>query len=302
METLTPATKIRSNTTYRIDHEITGMINVNDISNVEFYGGKLIGGYSLNGVTHGITFRDQEITGGNIGVQVRSEGSDIRFENMKMGNSTYAVWARPTSAGYLHNVNFDNCVIHNTKDDGIYVYKCHVLTLENSLIHKVNMNWKAPETDQKVAAGDGVQLILCDRITVEGNTIDRRATGNKFCMIFSGTAGSQNTPKVPDNFIRINNNKFFMPIRTGQGGAGLYFYDLPAEFVTEFTFNEVIGDLAGIKYTCLGTFYSNGNTYDGKPGSMPIAIELQKTAAKGYSVSDHFVNCTRKTTSNVQFQ
>ncbi|MBK9357617.1 MAG: hypothetical protein IPN08_09575 [Bacteroidales bacterium] len=294
-ETLTPQTKIRSNTIYRIEHEITGTINVANVHDVTFEGGTLIGGYNLTGVNNGITWADQEIQATNIGVQIRSDGSKIEFYNCDLHGGNYGTWIRPASGGYVSGLLFDGCQVHSTRDDSVYVYKAHRFTFKNGLIHHSNLNWKAPETSQKVAAGDGMQLILCDRVSIEGNTIDRSHTGNKFCIIFSGSAGSNNTPKVPDNFIQINNNTFIQPIKTNQGGAGLYFGDLPSDLITEFTFNELTGDMAGIKYTCLGTFYSNGNTYR----NNSIGIEVQKTEAKGKSVSDNFVNCLHKTSNNV---
>lgn len=298
METLTPSTKIRSNTIYQIEGEISGTINVQNVNNVTFEGGRLRGGYNLTGVNNDINWNNTETFNGM--VQVRSEGTRLGFYGCKLHDADYAVWLRASSGGYNSGVTFDNCQIYNTQDDGVYLYKVHGLTIENSLFHHANLKWKAPETSQKIAPGDGMQLILADRIRIENNTIDRSHTGNKFCLILSGTAGSQGTGRIPGNFIQINNNRFKMPIRTGQGGAGLYFYDLPADMVTEFTFNEVHGDLAAIKYSSLGTFLSNGNEYKGTPGAMPIAIELQNTAAKGTSISDLFINCTRKVTNNVQ--
>jgi len=294
-ETLTPSTKIRSNTIYRIEHEITGTIDVANVRDVTFEGGTLIGGYNLTGVNNGITWADQEIQATNIGVQIRSDGSKIEFYNCDLHGGNYATWIRPSSGGYINELLFDGCIVHSTRDDSVYVYKAHRFTFKNGLIHHSNLNWKAPETSQKVAAGDGMQLILCDRVSIEGNTIDRSHTGNKFCIIFSGSAGSNNTPKVPDNFIQINNNTFIQPIKTNQGGAGLYFGDLPADLITEFTFNELTGDMAGIKYTCLGTFYSNGNTYI----NNSIGIEVQKLQTIGQSIADNFVNCQRKVSSNV---
>ena len=294
-ETLTPSTKIRSNTIYRIEHEITGTINVANVRDVTFEGGTLIGGYNLTGVNNGITWADQEIQATNIGVQIRSDGSKIEFYNCDLHGGNYGTWIRPASGGYIDGLLFDDCTIHNTNDDSLYIYKAHRLTVQNSLIHHSNLNWKAPETSQKTAAGDSMQLILCDRVSIDNNTIDRSHTGNKFCIIFSGSAGSNNTPKVPDNFIQITNNKFMQPIKTNQGGAGLYFGDLPSDLNTEFVFNEMTGDMAGIKYTCLGSFYSNGNTYL----NNSIGIEVQKLEATGYSISDYFVNCQRKTSNNV---
>jgi len=294
-ETLTPQTKIRSNTIYQIENEITGTINVANVHDVTFEGGKLIGGYNLTGVNNGITWHGQEVQATNIGAQIRSEGSDIRFIGCHLHGGNYATWIRPSSGGYIDELLFDDCTIHHTNDDSLYIYKAHGLTVQNSLIHHSNMNWKAPETSQKVAAGDGMQLILTDRVLIDNNTIDRSHTGNKFCIIFTGSAGSNGTPKVQDNFINIFNNTFIQPIKTNQGGAGLYFGDLPSDLNTEFVFNEMTGNMAGIKYTCLGTFYSNGNTYR----NNAIGIEVQKLAAIGYSVSDNFVNCVHKVSQNV---
>lgn len=294
-ETLTPSTKVQSNTIYRIEHEITGTINVNNVHDVTFEGGKLIGGYNLTGLNNGIVWHQQEIQATNIGAQVRSDSTGLLFQSVHIHGGNYAAWVRPSSGGYVNGLRFDNCVLHHTNDDSVYAYKVHGFTIRETLIHHSNMNWKAPETSQKVAAGDGMQLILCDRIRIEGNTVDRSHTGNKFCIIFSGSAGSNGTPKVTDNFILINNNTFIQPIKTAQGGAGLYFGDLPSDLITEFTFNELTGDMAGIKYTCLGTFYSNGNTYR----NNSIGIEVQKLEATGTSVSDNFVNCLHKTSQNV---
>jgi len=172
-ETLTPSTKIRSNTIYRIEHEITGTINVANVRDVTFEGGTLIGGYNLTGVNNGITWADQEIQATNIGVQIRSDGSKIEFYNCDLHGGNYGTWIRPASGGYVSGLLFDGCQVHSTRDDSVYVYKAHRFTFKNGLIHHSNLNWKAPETSQKVAAGDGMQLILCDRVSIEGNTIDR---------------------------------------------------------------------------------------------------------------------------------
>lgn len=186
-------------------------------------------------------------------------------------------------------------------NDGIYMYCPSILTITTTYIHDVNKSWIAPETSQTIASGDGIQLILVDRLIMRYCTIDRRATGNKFCGIITGTAGSNNTPSISDNYLIIDNNKFYAAIKTSQGGAGWYFADFPSGTVVDFNFNTVVGDMKAIVWASAGTFYSNGNTYEGISESqpMPIAIELQRTYAKGISQDDIYNYCTRKGNTGV---
>jgi len=261
-------------------------------------------GFRFNSFASDILIQGLDITGENNAagplIHFRGYGTGNTIKGCDIHGGTYCIRAMSLLSppnDYNSGLTLVNNIIYNSKDDAVYLYKIHGLNLYSNVIYNVNMYWKPHTTSQKTAAGDGCQLNLCDRIRVEGNIIDRSATGNKFCIIFTGTAGSNGTPPVQDNYIVINNNKFVLPLRTSEGGAGLYFGDLPAQTVVEFTFNEVRGEMCGIKYTTLGTFYSNGNTFY----NLSFGIELQRTQAKGVSTSDAFAGMDRRrwATANV---
>lgn len=296
-ETLTSTKQvIKSNTVYIIPDGVTltGIINLTNVENVTIKADNqayIIGGINFNGHVSGCTLQNLDISGGNICIYVRSYGADNTIIRCTLHDCTYGIWLRSNNDTYDYNSGFTvkYCRIYNTQNDGYYGYKMHSPKLLYSIIYRNNMLWKAPETDQKIASGDGVQWILVDNPVIDGNIFDRSATGNKFCLIISGTND------VRPNTWQISNNTFILPIKTGQGGAGIYIYDLKASTVVKFDFNTVTGAMAGIKFNSLGTFKSSGNEYKG----LTIGIELQKKDAKGYSVSDSFVNCARKTTANV---
>lgn len=293
--------KIVSGSTYILAEHLTGSLSIAGVHDVNIQAATgqshLYGGIGLTGLCYNILIQNIDISGSNICIQVRSGGTNLKIDGCTLHDATYGIWLRSNQTTDFNNgVVVDRCRIYNCQNDGYYGYKMHRPVLTNSVIYRCNMLWKAPETDQKIASGDGVQWIIVDNPLIEGNIFDRSVTGNKFCFIISGTTDVQ-----PNVFV-INNNTFRLPIKTGQGGAGLYIYDLKSNTNVEFAFNQVIGDMAGVKFNSLGTFYSNGNKYTGSPGAMPIAIELQRATAKGISISDNFVNVARKGSSNVKFE
>jgi len=126
------------------------------------------------------------------------------------------------------------------------------------------------------------------------NLFDRSDSGNKFCLIMSGTND------VPANYILITNNTFKMPINTNQGGAGVYIYDMRTTTVVEFVFNDVIqpgaNGLNGLRFNSSGYLYSNGNLFQNC--SYGFVLE-RPTTSTGESVSNTFVNCVINTTPTV---
>lgn len=288
---------IKSNTVYTIPDgtTLTGILNIANVENVTIKADNqayLIGGINCTGSVSGLIIENLDISGYNLAIQIRSYGENNTVEGCTLHDCTYGIWLRSMNTTYTFNTNFtvERCRIFNTQNDGYYGYMMHSPKLISTVIYNNNLLWKAPETDQKIASGDGVQWALVDNPLIQFCTIDRSATGNKFCFIVAGTND------VQPNVWQISNNTFVLPLKTNEGGAGLYFGDLKANTIVEFDFNTVTGIMAGIKYTCLGTFKSTGNEFNG----CIIAIEVQRKEAKGTSDQDSFTGCTHKVTSNVK--
>lgn len=286
--------QVQSNNTYFVE-DCTGSINLNNVSDVTLCSpiGKSVlkGAIELTGHCNNINIINLEIHGGNICIQVRSYGDNINVINCTLHDAQYAIWLRANNGdGFNSNFTVTGCEIYNTLDDGIYGYKIHRPVIRHNHIHHVNMNWKPPSTSQKIAAGDGIQLIFIDNPVIEFNRIDRSATGNKFCLIISGTND------VHPNQWQISNNEFLLPIATSEGGAGIYIYDLKPSTVVEFAFNQVAGSMCAIKFNSYGTFYSTGNDY-----YTTFGIELQRSSAKGQSIDDFFaMPDNKRVTNNVE--
>jgi len=282
---------------FRSDVTITGNWTVrNSIHDVLIasYGGyekaKIVtsGGelFRFNSSVTNLTIRNIDASGADIICNLRNYTNNLRVVSCNFHHCTYALrvrWLTPMS--YCDNVSVDSCEMSYAYDDILYLYMIHKVSITNSLFHHANMDWKPPITDDAIASGDGAQLIGCDKITIENNEFDRSANGNKFCVIISSTAGGGGTPLIADNYIRFNNNLFLIPIKTSEGGAGVYVGGLPMSVTIEFTFNTFIGNQTGIVMRDGGNIYSNGNTYNCEPG---IGIFPPKI---GYSSSsDDFIN------------
>ncbi|KAF0196003.1 MAG: hypothetical protein FD166_2730 [Bacteroidetes bacterium] len=268
----------------------------------------------FNSLASGIIIQGLEITSAN-----KSGGALIHFRghgtnNTIIGNAihggTYCIRIRSQVAGQVYNSGLEimHNIIYDSWDDLIYGYRVRNLTIDQNIIYNANIQWKAPETPNNSAPGDAIQLIGCEYVAITDNDIFRSVyhgpefntpancieTGNKFCIIFTGSKD------IPKNTIKISGNRFVMPKNTTWKGAAIYFGDLNSGCVTDFDFNLVIGDLAAIKYTTLGTFKSSGNTYK----NCSIGIEVQQSAAKGFSYSDDFIGMPESmyTSQNVKRQ
>ena len=283
---------------------LPGTFGVNNISGILIsrYGEGdnpiLTGSVRCDNKVSGLRVEGLEIQYSPIPINIRSYGGNIKISDCVLHDCDYSVRVRSLNAAnqIVSNVLVANNHCYNSKDDMMYLYKVSDLKISGNKIHHANQNWQPPSTDQKAAPGDGMQLILTNKVHITDNDIDRSDSGNKFCIIMSGTI------PIEGNYILIDNNTMRLPLKTNQGGAGVYIYDMPNDLALEFVFNELHGNMAGVKFNSNGTFYSNGNKYWGLSESepMPIGIELQRpNSSFGHSVSDWYQHCTRKTTNTI---
>jgi len=271
--------------------------------------------FRFNSFASGILIQGMEITAvndaGGALIHFRGYGTGNTIRGCVIHGGTFCIRVRSLSTipeqVYNSGVTIEHNMIFDSKDDLIYGYRIRNLAIRQNLIYNANRQWRAPETPNNTAPGDAIQLIGCEHLEITDNDIFRAQyhgpefstpencveTGNKFCIIFTGSKD------IPKNTILISGNRFTMPKKTSQGGAGLYFGDLNAGCVTDFDFNTIVGDLCAIKYTTQGTFKSNGNIYRASFG-----IEVQQPSAKGYSESDEFRNipANMRATSNVKIK
>jgi len=252
------------------------------------YGSSGSEGFRFNQSANSITIYGIAVTSCDIPVHFRAKSDNVSILSCDFSNCTFAFRARSLQAApndYCSNFYFYGNRFSYSKDDLMYLYKVHKVSIINNTFDHANQNWKPPFTDQKIAAGDGAQLILCDQILIDRNNLWRNDTGNKFCIIISGSAGSNGTPTVANNYIKITRNNFKMPIKTSQGGSGLYFGDLPAGLAVDFENNTVEGDMTGVNIRTRGIFRSKNNNYQCEPG-----INMQPNTIQYSSQGDTFKN------------
>jgi hypothetical protein len=134
----------------------------------------------------------------------------------------------------IENITVDSCIIHHIDDDGIFIVDTDNVTVRNSHIYMVNLNfWKVGVTHNE-APGDCVHLVNdCNNYLIENNILDRRHTGNKFAFIYGNTGYRPVRGRVIGNTI-------YPPKDTigDGGGSGLYFSG--SQFV-EIAYNKWIG-------------------------------------------------------------
>lgn len=294
----------------------SGSFNMGQLNNVTFssYGegerAKIMpnvpGGevFRFNSQASNITISNLEITSvdskANVVIHFRGYGENNTIKNCIIYGGTFLVRMRSLSAqpnDMNYNFTIDSNIIHDSFDDSIYLYKVIGVQMTNNIVYNVNMNWKPPTTSQKIAAGDGLQAILCSRLSIAYNNIDRSSTGNKFCIIISGTT------TVDDNYMVFNNNTFLLPKTTSEGGAGIYI-SAGLHLNIDFNFNTLIGDrnsttngLTGLWYQASGEgLMSSGNKYI--HCSRGIS-HLNPSLTKAYSYDDLFQGCGSAYSSSV---
>ena len=128
--------------------------------------------------------------------------------------------------GLPYSTNIDsvrvwNTSIYNCMSDGIFIGGADSVSIINTHISKVNMGWHllANGHSQYVSDGDCIQIARdCNSFLIKGCTLDRRYTGNKFCLIYN-TGNSLFTGSG-----RITQSTFYPPKDTigDDGGACIY--------------------------------------------------------------------------------
>jgi hypothetical protein len=262
-----------------------GSYTIGNISNVTFssYGagarpiircGTNIEAMRFNSTVSNVTIKGLEITSVNSTgaslIHFRQACHNVVLEDNEIHGGSYCVRVYPLDAQRTYSTNFKllNNIIYDSKDDAVYLYKVHILDIRNNIVTRANQNWY-PGANQTVAAGDCFQLTLPDMLTFTGNFVSRDDTGNKFCMIITGSAGSNGTPAIQGNFILISDNTFVLPIKTTYGGSGIYLGDLPSGLAVDLTFNTFLSsakEFSGVTVRARGIINSNGNIYMCSPG------------------------------------
>lgn len=121
----------------------------------------------------------------------------------------------------IDTIGIYNSSIYNCMSDGCYITDADSVNIINTHIYRVNMGWHLVEggQSQNVSAGDCIQLGgVVSTFTVRGCTLDRRFTGNKFCLIYN-TGGQLTTGRG-----LVEWNTFYPPKDTigDDGGSCLY--------------------------------------------------------------------------------
>jgi hypothetical protein len=153
--------------------------------------------------------------------------------NCEISHCWGGVRGMPFTTG-ISNITVDSSIIHHIDDDGVFIVDCDNVTIKNSHVYKVNLNfWKVGVTHNE-APGDCIHLVNdCDNYLIENNILDRSHTGNKFAFIYGNTGYRPVRGRVIGNTI-------YPPKDTigDGGGSGMYFSS--SQFV-EIAYNKWIG-------------------------------------------------------------
>lgn len=122
-------------------------------------------------------------------------------------------WGIRITSGNNSGHKILNTEVYDIADDGIFIQDAQKIEVAFCYIHHVNKKWKSPETSEKIAPGDGIQLSKCNYWHVHHNLIDRRSSGNKFCFI-------SNNPDQTHGV--LEHNMFYCPAIKG---SCVYFHD-----------------------------------------------------------------------------
>lgn len=201
-------------------HSGSIMLHANDVTLASYGEGKrpsIISTSDFHAVStdwgdaHNVTIRDIEVYAPDAvsGIIIRNNSTNAKIINCKIHGPQWGIRAL---------TNIDGLLIHNTEifniaDDGIFIREARNIEISHCYIHKVNQNWKPPYTPESEAAGDGIQLYLCNHWHLHHNIIDRSDTGNKFCFI-------SNNPEQNDGIIEYN-----IMIGPQNNGSAIYLGD-----------------------------------------------------------------------------
>lgn len=129
----------------------------------------------------------------------------------------------------VEDVNVINCNVWDIDSDGIYFDGISWADILNNHLWNINMGWfKRPAV---AAPGDGIQLTWSDagafwNVNIIGNTVDRRTTAGKFCIIVANIANEEPPVGAYTNIIAntIYPTKDTLPRYAGDGtgGCGIY--------------------------------------------------------------------------------
>lgn len=141
---------------------------------------------------------------------------------------THGNYAAILPGGQLDSLIVEDCIIHNVGQEGIWG-GCKNAVIRGNHLYDINMKYWWVGKDETSAGGDAIQLGPGDQVNgghllIENNIIDRRSTGNKFCLIISGVAPQPNYRG--DNFrVTFRYNTVYSPIEpytNSNGGGALY--------------------------------------------------------------------------------
>jgi hypothetical protein len=138
-----------------------------------------------------------------------TECKDVLIESCVARDSHWGI----RILGGCEDVRILGTVVHDIRDDGIFIQWTEGIEIARCTVYDVNTNFKFPYTSPEEAGGDGIQLSNCDDWHVHHNLIDRTNSGNKFCFI----SNDEQTHGV------LEHNWLRGPLAVGDGGSTLYF-------------------------------------------------------------------------------
>jgi len=213
--------------------------------------------------TNHITIRDFEVTGTNwTGAPTRFvflSGSAIPSHrvtnNTLISNCDISnFWVAIANLGYQTDVDsltIDSCNIWNINQDG-YFGGAKGLTIRNCHFWDINMNWHWVGHTQLQAGGDCIQVGgAATRWHIENNILDRRSTGNKFCLIIN--VSNPNARGV------VTRNTFYPPKDTAddEGGRAVY-HSLSGH--AEYSYNKFLGTGYDSESQAVSIMYCSADT------------------------------------------
>lgn len=168
------------------------------------------------------TYQDENGQYGGSAIRVR-DGEGSWIYNCKLHGFGGGVLLSPTSLNPV--VAWKNCKILFTEVydmalDGLFINCVSDIEIAHCYIHHVNLMYHY-NTSEAVSPGDGIQIQYTEvadgdylRFNIHHNTIDRRDSGNKFCLIF----GAGTLVRKYEGLVKYNE---FM-INSGTNQSGVY--------------------------------------------------------------------------------
>jgi hypothetical protein len=223
------AIEIRSNTTYRFKKSTRlvltrplNILNKQDIMLTSYGEGNppIIHTGNLKKPFHihhsrQITIKNLSIqgeTGTIYALRILGACQDILIKNCHITNAMWGIRIIGfREKQHPRRIQLSNTRIENIGEDGIFARYASELMVDSCHIAKVNQQWFRSEKPDSNASGDGIQLYNCANFTIQNSYIDRSDTGNKFCLIASGSTQG-----------KILHNTMIGPSGKGNGGAAIY--------------------------------------------------------------------------------